>query len=99
MFPLFLEKIKCRNKNPPQYYNDIEGVKIGTWAGIRTLDQLVKSQLLYRLSYPRMTPWSGGIKQEFIIAVNNKWEFLLYFLCNRGKRGLHNGFSCPTVFT
>lgn len=26
-----------------------------------------------------MTPWSGGIKQEFIIAVNNKWEFLLYF--------------------
>ena len=27
--------------------------KESTWTGTRTLDQLVKSQLLYQLSYPR----------------------------------------------
>lgn len=74
------------------FYLQVPEIKCGESAGIRTLDLLIKSQLLYRLSYalPRATLWVAGSARNIFRrhpAVNPK---------NRPRNGLSARLSQRT---
>ena len=71
----------------PLNYNELRGFENGTQTGTRTQDQLVKSQLLYQLSYLRIS-WvcchvslartGAGAKYVSAIISQDKFDVFRY---------------------